>query len=133
MATNTGYLNNITSDILINDLSHYFNNIGLEQHVNDTKRFINYFSENNLIYNYPLFSKLVMPLDGQGGKYALERYKNDNRPILQLSDIRREISLENYLNELSIRLNIGIIGLEKEDEWARSLILKIENHLDSKK
>lgn len=133
IATSTGYLNNITSDSLVNELSKYFNNIGLEQHVTETKRFINAYTENNLSKNYLLFSKNVIALDGQGGEYALERYRNDNRPVLQPHDIRGDISLENYLNELSIRLTIGIKGLENEEEWANRLIGKIENQLNLKK
>jgi len=132
IAVSTGYLNNITSDGLVNELSNYFNSIHLEQHVTETKRFINAYNENSLIANYPMFSKHVMALDGQGGKYALERYRNDNRPVLQLQDIRGDMSLENYLNELSIRLTIGIIGLENEAEWAFGLIQKIQNELNSK-
>ena len=123
IATSTGYLNNITSDSLVNELSDYFNNIGLEQHVTET---------NNLMKNYHMFSKHVMALDGQGGEYALERYSNDNRPILQPQDIRGDVSLENYLNQLSIRLKIGIKGLENEEKWANGLIRKIENQLNSK-
>lgn len=72
MAISTGYLNNITNDKLINEVSSYFNSINLEQHVTDTKRFINAFNEAQLMNNYPMFSKHVMPLDGQGGKYALK-------------------------------------------------------------
>ena len=132
IATSTGYLNNITSDSLVNELSDYFNNIGLEQHVTETKRFINAYNDNNLMKNYHMFSKHVMALDGQGGEYALERYSNDNRPILQPQDIRGDVSLENYLNQLSIRLKIGIKGLENEEKWANGLIRKIENQLNSK-
>ena len=132
IATSTGYLNNITSDSLVNELSNYFNNIGLEQHVTETKRFINAYYDNNLMKKYHMFSRHVMALDGQGGEYALERYSNDNRPILQPQDIRGDISLENYLNALSIRLKIGIKGLENEEKWANGLIRKIENQLNSK-
>jgi len=133
IATSTGYLNNITNDSLTNELSNYFNNIGLEQHVTETKRFTNAYNENNLINNYNMFSKNVLALDGQGGQYALERYSNDNRPVLQPQDIRDDISLENYLNQLSVRLKIGIKGLESEEEWANRLIRKIEIELSSKK
>tara|TARA_R110000744_G_scaffold380117_1_gene499843 strand:+ start:1751 stop:2536 length:786 start_codon:yes stop_codon:yes gene_type:complete len=133
IATSTGYLNNITNDSLTKDLSNYFNNIGLEQHVTETKRFINAYNENNLINNYNIFSKNVMALDGQGGQYALTRYNNDNRPILQPQDIRDDISLENYLNQLSIRLKIGIKGLESEEKWANELIRKIDIQLNLKK
>ncbi|MGB5169791.1 MAG: DUF6090 family protein [Eudoraea sp.] len=132
IATNTGYLNNITNDSLINELSKYYNNIQLEQHVTETKRFINAYSDNYLMKNYPMFSNKVMPLDGQGGEYALERYSNDNRPILGPKDIRGDTSLENYLNMLSIRLKIGIKGLEEEEKWAHRIILKIENQLNLK-
>ena len=132
IATSTGYLNNITSDSLVNELSDYFNNIGLEQHVTETKRFINAYNDNNLMKNYHMFSKHVMALNGQGGEYALERYSNDNRPILQPQDIRDDISLENYLKQLSIRRKIGIKGLENEEKWANGLIRKIENQLNSK-
>lgn len=130
LATSTGYLNNITSDKLLTELSNYFTSISLEQHVTDTKRFINAFTESYLIGNYALFSKHVQALDGKGGKYALERYRNDSRPILQLDDIRNDLSLENYLNILSIRLTIGIKGLESEEEWVQSLIQNIESHLN---
>ena len=133
IATGTGYLNNITSDSLTKDLSNYFNNIGLEQHVTETKRFINAYNENNLINNYNIFSKNVVALDGQGGQYALTRYNNDNRPILQPQDIRDDISLENYLNQLSIRLKIGIKGLESEEKLANELIRKIDIQLNLKK
>lgn len=132
IATSTGYLNNITNDILVNDLSRYFNDIGLEQHVSDTKRFTNAFNENHLIKTYQLFSKHVMPLDGMGGSYALERYKNDKRPTLQADDIRGDIVLENYLNALSIRLTIAILKLENEEAWVLSLIKEIEDQLNSK-
>lgn len=133
IATSTGYLNNITNDSLTNDLSNYFNNIGLEQHVTETKRFINAYNENNLINNYNMFSKNVVALDGQGGQFALTRYNNDNRPILQPQDIRGDLSLENYLNQLSIRLKIGIKGLESEEKWANNLIKKIDMQLNLKK
>jgi hypothetical protein len=133
IATSTGYLNNITNNSLTNDLSNYYNNIGLEQHVTETKRFINAYNENNLIKNYNLFSKNVTALDGQGGQYALTRYNKDNRPILQPQDIRDDISLENYLNQLSIRLKIGIKGLESEEKWANELIRKIDIQLSLKK
>ena len=133
IATSTGYLNNITNDSLTNDLSNYFNNIGLEQHVTETKRFINAYNENNLINNYNMFSKNVMALDGHGGQFALTRYNNDNRPILQPQDIRGDLSLENYLNQLSIRLKIGIKGLEREEKWANNLIKKIDIQLNLKK
>jgi len=133
IATSTGYMNNITNDSLVNELSNYYNNIGLEQHVTETKRFINAYKENNLVTKYLLYSKNVKGLDGQGGEYALERYINDNRPVLKPNDIRGDISLENYLNDLSIRLTIGIIGLEKEAEWANILIRKIENQLNLQK
>jgi len=133
IATNTGYLNNITNDSLIDELSKYFNNIGLEQHVTETKRFINAYNDNYLMKNYPMFSNKVIALDGQGGEYALERYSNDNRSILRPQDIRGDISLENYLNMLSIRLKIGIMGLENKEEWANRLIRKIENQLNLKK
>jgi len=76
-----------------------------------------------------MFSKLTMIHDGQDGKYALERYRNENRPILQLHDIRGDISLENYLNGLSMRLIIGVKALESNEERAQGLILKIENQL----
>ena len=132
IATSTGYMNNITNDSLVNDLSKYFNNIGLEQHVTETKRFINAYSDNYLMKNYHMFSKHVMALDGQGGEYSLERYKSDKRPILRPQDIRGDISFENYLNSLSIRLTIGIKGLEREEEWANELIRKIEIQLNSK-
>lgn len=130
IATNTGYLNNITNDSLVNELSKYFNDIGLEQHVTDTKRFTNAFNETYLMNKYLLFSKYVRPLDGQGGDYALERYINDPRSMVQLNDIRGDISLENYLNELSIRLIIGMLGLEKEERIAQNLIRKIEGQLN---
>lgn len=133
IATSTGYLNNITNDSLTKDLSNYFNNIGLEQHVTETKRFINAYNENNLINNYRIYSKKVLALDGQGGQYALTRYNNDNRPIIQPQDIRDDKSLENYLNQLSIRLKIGIKGLENEEKWANELIRKIDIHLNLKK
>ena len=129
LAINTGYLNNISSDSLVNELSNYYNNIFLDLHFTDTGRFINIYNENNLMQNYPMFSKLAMTSDGQGGKYALERYRNDNRPILQLNDIRGDISLENYLNGLSMRLIIGVKVLENNEERAQGLILKIENQL----
>jgi hypothetical protein len=118
---------------LIDELSKYFNNIGLEQHVTETKRFINAYNDNYLMKNYPMFSNKVIALDGQGGEYALERYSNDNRSILRPQDIRGDISLENYLNMLSIRLKIGIMGLENKEEWANRLIRKIENQLNLKK
>jgi len=129
LAINTGYMNNITNNNLVKDVSSYYNNIGLEQHVTETKRFINAFSENYLIKKYPIFSNRVMALDGQGGKYRLERYNSDKRPILQPEDIRGDISLENYLNSLSIRLKIGIIGLEREEKWAVELIRAIDYQL----
>ena len=132
IATSTGYLNNITSDSLVNELSNYFNNIALEQHVTETKRFTNAYNDNYLLKNYHAFSKYVVPFDGQGGKYVMERYNNDNRPILQPQDIRGDISLENYLNDMTIRLKIGIIGLENEEKWAYELIRKIEYQLNSK-
>jgi len=131
IAVSTGYLNNITNDSLTNELSRYFNDISLEQHLTDTKRFSNAFNENHLMNNYPMFSKNVMPHNGQGGKYVLERYKDDKRPVLQPDDIRGDVSLENYLNQLNIRLNIGIIGLEKEEEWAFNLTQKIKKELNS--
>jgi hypothetical protein len=34
---------------------------------------------------------------------------------------------------LSIRLKIGIMGLENKEEWANRLIRKIENQLNLKK
>jgi len=132
IATSTGYLNKITSESLVNELSNYFNNIALEQHIIDTKRFINVHNENYLLKKYRMFSQYVEALDGQGGTYALERYNQDNRPILQPRDIRGDVSLENYLNNLSIRLTIGIIGLKKEQQWAHDLIQKIENHINPK-
>ncbi|WP_052184223.1 DUF6090 family protein [Psychroserpens sp. Hel_I_66] len=128
IATSTGYLNNITNDSLTKDLSNYFNNIGLEQHVTETKRFINAYNENNLINNYNMFSKNVVALDEH-----LSIYDNDKRPILQPQDIRDDISLENYLNQLSIRLKIGIKGLESEEKWANELIRKIDIQLNLKK
>ena len=76
-----------------------------------------------------MFSKILMVNDGRGEKYALERYRNDNRPILQLHDIRGDISLENYLNGLSMRLIIGVKALENKEEQAQGLIIKIENQL----
>jgi len=128
IATSTGYLNNITNDSLTKDLSNYFNNTGLEQHVTETKRFINAYNENNLINNYNMFSKNVVALDEH-----LSIYDNDKRPILQPQDIRDDISLENYLNQLSIRLKIGIKGLESEEKWANELIRKIDIQLNLKK
>ncbi|MFH4968144.1 DUF6090 family protein [Gaetbulibacter sp. M240] len=132
IATSTGYLNNITNDRLNKELSNYYANIGLEQHVTETKRFINAFNDTYLINKYRIFNNLVMALDGQGGDYALERYKDDNRPVIQLQDIRGDVSLENYLNNLSIRLEIGIIGLEREESWALRLVGDIEEELNLK-
>lgn len=129
LAINTGYLNNISSDSLVNELSYYYNDDFLDNHARDTERFINVYNENNLMQKYPMFSKLTMIRDGQDGKYALERYRNENRPILQLHDIRGDISLENYLNGLSMRLIIGVKALESNEERAQGLILKIENQL----
>ncbi|WP_228851767.1 DUF6090 family protein [Aegicerativicinus sediminis] len=133
IATSTGYMNNITNDSLVNELSNYYNNMRLEHHVTETKRFINAYKENNLVTKYLLYSKNVRGRDGQGGHYALERYKEDNRPMLLPKDIRGDISLENYLNDLSIRLTIGIKFLESEEEWANRLIRKIDNELNLKK
>ena len=129
IATSTAYLNNITNDQLIKDLSNYYNNIGLEQHVTETNRFINAFSDNYLLSKYRLFSNKVRALDGQGGDYELERYRNDQRPTLLPRDIRGDVSLENYLNSLSLRLKIGVKGLEKEANWATTLINAIDEHL----
>jgi len=129
LAVNTGYLNNILSDNLVNELSNYYNNNFLDNHVTDTERFINIYNENNLMQKYPMFSKSVMVNEGDGGKYAMERYRNDNRPILQLHDIRGDISLENYLNGLSMRLKIGVKALENSEKRAQGLILRIENQL----
>ena len=131
IATSTAYLNNITDDALVKELSNYFNNIGLEQHVTETKRFINAYNENYLINNYPMFSYQVKALDGQGGDYTLERYRNDQRPTLLPRDLRGDISLENYLNNLSLRLKIGIKGLDSERNWAESLIKAIDAHLST--
>ena len=44
-AENTGNLNYITNDSLLNLLTFYFSDITLDQHVTDTKRFTNQFVE----------------------------------------------------------------------------------------
>ena len=132
LATSTGYLNHITNDSLTNELSRYFSDIKIELNVTDTKRYINSFIESHIMNNYPMFSKHVMPIDGQGGKYALEKYRNDNRPILQPNNIRGDISFENHLNLLSVRHIIGIKKIEEEEKWIHGLIHKIENQLNLK-
>ena len=129
LAVNTGYMNNITNENLAREVSRYYNNMGLEQHVLETKRFTNAYNENYLINKYPMFSNKVMALDGQGGTYRLEQYGRDKRPVIQPDDIRGDLSLENYFNELSIRMKIGILGLEKEEKWAMELIKTIDHEL----
>ena len=129
LAVNTGYLNNITNDRLVKDLSNYYNNIGLEQHVTETKRFINAYTENYILEKYPMFSDKVQALDGQGGTYPLDHYSTDKRPVIQPDAIRGDLGLENYFNSLSIRLKIGILGLEKEEKWAQELIAAIDRQL----
>lgn len=131
IATNTGQLTKITNDGLISDLSVYFCDDKLEQHVRETKRYTNSFVENNLVGQYPLYSKYVELLDGQGKSYAPDRYSDDLRPVLPICKLRKDVAMENHLNLLSIRLTIGIKGLEKEEAWARSLIKAIERHLHS--
>ena len=74
-----------------------------------------------------MFSKIALVNDGHGEKYALDRYRNDKRPLLQLRDIRGEISLENFLNSLSMRLIIGIKAVDIKQKWAQNLILSIDN------
>ena len=131
IATSTGQLTKITNDSLVSDLSVYFCDDKLEQHVTETKRYTNSFVENNLVRQYPLFSKYVKLLDGQGETYVPERYVNDLRPVLPIDKLRSDVAMENHLNLLSIRLTIGIKGLEKEEAWARSLIKAIETHIDA--
>jgi len=127
LAINTGYLNKISSDSLVIELSNYYNNSFIENHFRDTERFINIYSENNLMLKYPMFSKIALVNDGHGEKYALDRYRNDKRPLLQLRDIRGKISLENFLNSLSMRLIIGIKAVDIKQKWAQNLILSIDN------
>ncbi len=131
IATSTGQLTQITNDSLISDLSVYFCDNKLEQHVTETKRYTNSYVENNLVREYPLYSRHIEVLDGQGQSYLPERYADDPRPILPISKLRKDISLENHLNLLSIRLTIGIKGLQKEEAWARKLIEGIEQHLQT--
>jgi len=131
IATSTGQLTKITSDSLVSDLSAYFSDTQLEQHVTETKRFTNVYVEDHLARQYPLFSKYVKANDGQGNSYALDRYRNDQRPILPIGELLRDMGLENHLNLLSVRLHIGILGLNKEMSWARRLVEKIDRHLES--
>jgi len=131
LGTSTGNLVKISDEQLIADLSSYFENIQLEQHLTETKRFTNAYMENNLLKVYPMYSSQSVALDGQGGSYQLERYKNDKRPIYQIDKIRRDIALENFLNNLSLRLVIGIKGLEKEMAWANRLIDQINTQLNA--
>ncbi|WP_053990571.1 DUF6090 family protein [Mangrovimonas sp. TPBH4] len=129
-AVSTGTIHKITNHELMTDISSYYNDIGLEQHISDTKRFTNAFIELHLLPKYRLSSKHVNVLDGQGGNYPLDRYKKDKRTVLQFSDIENDISLENYLNDLSIRLVIGMKHLEAEQQWARQLISSINTQLN---
>jgi len=131
IATSTGQLTKITSDSLVSDLSAYFSDTQLEQHVTETKRYTNAFVENHLAKKYPLFSKYVKANDGQGNSYTLDRYKSDQRPILPLGELLQDVGLENHLNLLSVRLHIGILGLNKEMSWATRLVEKIDRHLES--
>ncbi|OMP32348.1 DUF6090 family protein [Mangrovimonas sp. DI 80] len=129
-SVSTGNILKIANQKLATDISNYYNDIELEQHVSDTKRFINAFVEQNLITKYRLSSKYINALDGLGGKYMMERYQNDQRPVLQVKDITNDVSLENYLNDLSIRLIIGIKYLEAEQQWGQQLIDTINNYLN---
>lgn len=131
ISTSTGQLSKITDDSLAQDLSVYFCDDKLEQHVTETKRYTNSYVESNLVHQYPLYSKYVKLLDGQGKSYLPERYVNDLRPILPIDRLRKDVGLENHLNLLSIRLTIGIKGLEKEEAWAQRLIEGIDRHLQT--
>lgn len=128
-AINTGTINKITNKILVTEIANYYSNLGNEQHLTETKRFTNAYMENNLIKKYRLSSKYINVLDGYGGSYTLDRYKEDVRPVLQFQDIKEDISLENYLNLFSIRLSIGIKGLEVEQENAKKIIQRIASEI----
>jgi len=131
-AKNNGYINEISNDSLVELLSEYYTEITLYQHVTETKRFTNAFSELILMRKYRLFSKNINALDGLGGEYKLKHYKNDKRTLYSIDDFRHDIEVENYINAFIIRLNIGINYLKNKEMIARQLIKIIDNELISK-
>lgn len=107
-AKSNGYLNIINNDSLIKNIAKYYSDITLDQHVTETKRFTNSFTESVLMKKYRIFSKHIRMLDGLGGAYLLEGYSNDTGFLFPLDDFWRDFEVENYLNAFSIRLAIGI-------------------------
>ncbi|MCA6075053.1 DUF6090 family protein [Fulvivirga sedimenti] len=130
-AKNNGHINFIRNDSLVDLISKYYSDITLDQHVTETKRFTNSFSESVLMKRYRIFNKNTYALDGLDGSYLLPGYENDNRFQFSAEAFRRDMEVENYINSFSIRLKIGINFLDNKRLWAEQLIeiinMEIEN------
>lgn len=121
-AKSNGNLSLIQNDGLIKFITKYYSDITLDQHVTETKRFTNYFTESVLMKKYPIFSKHIMVLNGIGGEYQLDLYKSDVKTWFPIDAFRSDFEVENHLIAFLIRLNIGINYLNDKEQSAEQLI-----------
>ncbi len=130
MAKSNGYLNIIPNDSLEEQLAKYYSDITLTQHVTDTKRYTNSINESVFEKKYILFSGNINLFDGNGRSYQLEWYKDDKRNLFRIDKFRHDIEVENYLNDLYIRLTIGIDYLRNKGKVAEQLIESIDKNIE---
>ena len=130
-AKSNGHINLIQNVSLVDDISKYYTNITLDQHITETKRFTNSFSESVLMKRYRIFNKNINALDGLDGSYLLPGYDYDSRFHFSADAFRRDLEVENYINSFSIRLKIGINYLENKRLWAEQLIDMINAEIES--
>lgn len=127
----SGGIQKYQNEILINSLSTYYSDNEMKLHLGETRKYINFWASNVFFSRYYGIARSLY-LSGGNSSEFMSIYEDDPRgTVTWIPDFRKDLQMENYFGGMLVRLQIGIGYLDKREMQATSLVISIDEYINS--